>query len=133
MIDQSLPFWLEAFVAMMTEEDPAVSDVGLKTEVLGAVGFLLLSHAGKMTKFLPQMLPSVWQLFVGYVEEYAAIYITATAEEPEVVDDEDGEVLGLEALLSKILNVIRVLISSRKEYRAMIKGNLEDLMMYTLT
>jgi hypothetical protein len=69
-----------------------------------------------------------------YLDQYTAVELLGTAEEPEIVDDEDGEVLGLEALLSQILNVIRTLMeSSKKEFKAVIKSNLPDLVLYTIT
>lgn len=62
------------------------------------------------------------------------MYITGTADEPEVIDDEDGEVLGLESLLASILNVIRIMAeSTHSMYRAMIKEYMGQLVLYTIT
>jgi hypothetical protein len=77
---------------------------------------------------------SYYILCVRYLDQYTAVHINATDEEPAAVDDEDGEVMGIEALLSQILNVIRILMDSpRKEHKGLIRASLCDLVLYTLT
>lgn len=81
MLAESLPFWLEAFTAMMTEEDEAISDIGLKTEAMSCVGFIMMSHPKAVAKFLPQMLPSLWAMFVGLVNSPFQILSTASSSQ----------------------------------------------------
>ena len=146
LLEPAIPQWLEGFIAVLGRTDDAVADVGIKSDIMRSIAVLLESFPAPMAAYPPQLLPPIWALLVGQLEPYTAAHINAEVLAEEVVD-EDGEVIGMESLISRMLRIISMLASAdggnaggkkerkqlRTMYRTFIKTSMTDLVYYALS
>eukprot|EP00040_Diaphanoeca_grandis_P018433 m.96912 g.96912 ORF g.96912 m.96912 type:complete len:1028 (+) comp26938_c0_seq1:24-3107(+) len=132
-LESFLPDWLKLFVSALESSDASLVDIGMKTDIQKAIVLLVETYPKQMAPYVGPLLVPIWKILVGQLESYVAIHINASDTEDEIVN-EDGEVLGAEALVAQIFEMIRLLTeSNRAEYRKFIKTSLGDVMFYCLS
>ncbi|XP_071784308.1 importin-9-like [Asterias amurensis] len=123
-----LPKFTEAFAQALNVPYGATSDCGLKMEVIKALTTLIKFFPSYMSKWISQILPTIWTMLT----ECATIYVATCVNDSEEIDnpvDSDGEVLGFENLVFKIFEFVTAMIETSK-FRSLVKKNCSLLMYY---
>lgn len=130
LLNPVLPSFCGKFIQGLQVSDEAISDCGLKIEIVKALNALLKSSPKQMSRFLPQILPAVWHTLTHSAQVYLKTFINESDTSDSSVDS-DGEVLGIANLVLSVFEFIHALIECPKFCHA-LENSLTDLFYYLI-
>lgn len=81
----------EKFVHCLRLSDGSTSDSGLKTDVIKAINCLVTKLPKYVSRFLPQMLPPVWETLVQSAKLYQERSVNGEGDTNDKEVDSDGK------------------------------------------
>ncbi|PVD24404.1 hypothetical protein C0Q70_14886 [Pomacea canaliculata] len=125
-----LPQFVEAFLQGLKVPDGPSSDSGLRREIIKALTTLLKGFPKQMSGYLPQILPSIWNIFTQSAEFYVRTVVNNVEDADDPVDS-DGEVLGFENLVYSVFEFVHALIDTSR-YRSTVKSTIDQIIYYII-
>ncbi|KAH9510177.1 Importin 9 [Bulinus truncatus] len=125
-----LPQFTKAFIHCLTLPNSVTCDSGLKLEVIKALTTLTKGFPKTMSQWLPEILPSIWNIFTQSAEIFVRTVVNNLEEADDPVDS-DGDILGFENLVYVVFEFVHNLIESSK-FRSTIKKSVDQIIYYII-
>ena len=132
-----LPDFIQTLVHLLQLNDSLSEevDVGLRKDVLSCLTILLKNFPKKLSKWMPQILTTVWHCLTSCAVVYVNTIVNSDSDldssQHDCAVDSDGEVLGQESLIFSLFEFVSVLTESART-RKMVKQGMADLIYYVL-
>ncbi|KAK3762793.1 hypothetical protein RRG08_040490 [Elysia crispata] len=125
-----LPQFTKTFIQCLQMTESETCDSGLKLEVIKALTTLIKGFPKTMAQWLPEILPSIWNIFTQSAEIYVKTVVNNLEDADDPVDS-DGDVLGFENLVYTVFEFVHSLIESSK-FRATVKKTVDQIIYYVI-
>ncbi|RUS86218.1 hypothetical protein EGW08_006013, partial [Elysia chlorotica] len=125
-----LPQFTKTFIQCLQMAESETCDSGLKLEVIKALTTLIKGFPKTMAQWLPEILPSIWNIFTQSAEIYVKTVVNNLEEADDPVDS-DGDVLGFENLVYTVFEFVHSLIESSK-FRPTVKKTVDQIIYFII-
>lgn len=125
-----LPQFTKIFIQCLQMSESETCDSGLKLEVIKALTTLIKGFPKTMSQWLPEILPSIWNIFTQSADVYVKTVVNNIEDADDPVDS-DGDVLGFENLVYTVFEFVHSLIESSK-FRSTVKKTVDQIIYYII-
>ncbi|GFR73520.1 importin-9 [Elysia marginata] len=125
-----LPQFTKTFIQCLQMAESETCDSGLKLEVIKALTTLIKGFPKTMAQWLPEILPSIWNIFTQSADIYVKTVVNNLEDADDPVDS-DGDVLGFENLVYTVFEFVHSLIESSK-FRSTVKKTVDQIIYYII-
>ncbi|GFO07409.1 importin-9 [Plakobranchus ocellatus] len=125
-----LPQFTKTFIQCLQLPDSETCDSGLKLEIIKALTTLIKGFPKTMAQWLPEILPSIWNIFTQSADIYVKTVVNNLEDADDPVDS-DGDVLGFENLVYTVFEFVHSLIESSK-FRSTVKKTVDQIIYYII-
>lgn len=126
-----IPMFCEKFVHCLQLSDGSTSDSGLKTDVIKAINCLVTKLPKYVSRFLPQMLPPVWETLVQSAKLYQERSVNGEGDTNDKEVDSDGEIINFNNLIIAIFEFIHSIVD-RKRFSNLLDNLMQEVMYYLI-
>ncbi|XP_014471469.1 PREDICTED: importin-9 [Dinoponera quadriceps] len=126
-----IPMFCEKSVECLRVPNGPSSDIGFKTDIIKAINGLVTKLPKYVSDYLPQMLPSVWEMLSQSAKTYQETTVNGDEDINDKEVDSDGEVINFNNLIIAIFEFVQS-IADHKKFASLLDNLLPELMYYLI-